>query len=177
MSFDGFTQMHIHRLVLDPNTRAPIVILEDRQRGWLMPIWVGLFEAHAIAVRMEGIESPRPMTHDLLCNLLLDMKAHVERIEVVDLVESTYLARICLRTNGNELAVDARPSDAIALALRANSPIYVADSVLERSKLDISELEEEESETKEKDSKMSQDERWGRILARFNPPKDPEKMN
>ena len=128
--------MKVQRLVLDPGTNSPIIILEDEGSGSLLPIWIGIFEAHAIAMRMEGVQPPRPMTHDLLGNTIKVMDGAVERIEVVDLVDNTYFARIYFHVRNEQFSLDSRPSDAIALALRVPSPIFVADHVLEKSKID-----------------------------------------
>lgn len=171
-----YTEMRVHRLVLDPNTRSPIVILQDEHTGWLLPIWIGIFEAYSIAVKMEGVDPPRPMTHDLLRNTINQMKAQVARIEVTDLVDSTYLARIHLQIADKRYTVDSRPSDAIALALRAVSPIFVANHVLERSKIDPDTLGLSEEESSPTES-VSEEERWTHILKGLKPPADPKKLN
>ncbi len=179
-----FTRMHVNCLVLDPSMPSPVIILEDRQYGWLMPIHIGIFEAHSIATKLYDLEPPRPLTHDLFCNMLQNMKAKIARIEVTDMVDSTYVARIHLRSQGNDLKLDSRPSDAIALALRMNSPIYVADKVLEHSKMDAEEQEriktlyldpQEEKDLSEKD--LSEEERWNRMLSRLRMPKNPKHIN
>jgi bifunctional DNase/RNase len=158
--------MKVHRLVLDPNTNSPIVILQSEATGQMLPIWIGIFEAHAIAMKMEGIESPRPMTHDLLGNTIAALQGMVERVEVVDLVDNTYFARVYVKLRDERFAVDSRPSDAIALALRAPSPIFVANHVLEQSKIEPTpELEEARAEG---DAQEEEDE-WTRILKNFNP--------
>jgi len=127
-------EMLIKGLMVDPVTNMPIVILRDQEGERVLPIWVGVFEANAIALQIENIAAPRPMTHDLLRNIIGDLKAAVEKIVVSDLKENTFYALIYLRVNGNLVAVDARPSDAIALALRVRAPIYVEDSVIENAK-------------------------------------------
>jgi bifunctional DNase/RNase len=101
----------------------------------VLPIWVGVFEANAIAVQIENVPTPRPMTHDLLRNIIQDLHATVERIVVTDLKENTFFALIHLNISGERVAIDARPSDAIALALRASAPIFVEEAVIEQSKL------------------------------------------
>ena len=121
-------------LTLDPVTNAPIVILKAEGGTRLLPIWIGLFEANAIATEMEKIITPRPMTHDLLKNLIATLDASVERAVVDNLKENTFFASIYLRAAGQERRLDARPSDAIALALRAGAPIYVTHDVLARSR-------------------------------------------
>ena len=126
--------MTVRGLTLDPVTNAPIVILKAQGGTRLLPIWIGLFEANAIAIEMENIVTPRPMTHDLLKNLIATLDARVERTVVDNLKENTYFASIYLRFGGEERRLDARPSDAIALALRTGAPIYVTHDVLARSR-------------------------------------------
>ena len=133
-------EMKIKGLMVDPATNMPIVILKDEVEDRMLPIWVGVFEANAIALRMEAIDTPRPMTHDLLRDLIDRLHATVEKIVVNDLKDNTYFARIHLLINGDEHVLDSRPSDAIALALRAEAPIFVEQSVLEQAQtLDSSE--------------------------------------
>ena len=124
----------VRGLTLDPVTNAPIVILKAQGGTRLLPIWIGLFEANAIAIEMEKIVTPRPMTHDLLKNLIATLDARVERTVVDNLKENTYFASIYLRFGGEERRLDARPSDAIALALRTGAPIFVTHDVLVRSR-------------------------------------------
>jgi len=112
----------------------PIVILRDKEGGRTLPIWVGIFEANAIALQIENISTPRPMTHDLLRNVIQDLHASVQKIVVCDLQENTFYALIYLTLNGDTLAIDARPSDAIALALRTRAPIFVEDTVIDNAK-------------------------------------------
>jgi uncharacterized protein len=171
---EGFTEMKVHRLVLDPNTNSPIVILQAEATGLMLPIWIGIFEAHAIAMKMEGIESPRPMTHDLLSNTIAVMNGMVERVEVVDLVDNTYFARVYFSVKEQRFSIDSRPSDAIALALRAPSPIFVANHVLEKSKIEPTpELEEARAGGDEGE----EEDEWTRILKNFNPAGGREKIN
>jgi uncharacterized protein len=127
-------EMSIKGLMIDPITNMPIIILRDGDGGRILPIWVGVFEANAIALQMENVQTPRPMTHDLLKNVIEDLSAAVERIVVTDLKENTFYAVIHLRTDGRGVVVDARPSDAIALALRAGAPIYVEETVIESAR-------------------------------------------
>ena len=127
-------EMKIKGLMVDPVTNMPIVILKDELEERVLPIWVGIFEANAIALRIEEIETPRPMTHDLLCNLLESLQVQIAKIVVSDLRDNTYFAQIHLQVNGSARTIDARPSDAIALALRTEAPIYVDQSVLEQSR-------------------------------------------
>ncbi len=126
--------MTIKGLMVDPVTNVPIVILRDKDGQKVLPIWVGIFEANAIALQIENISTPRPMTHDLLRNVIQDLKASVQKIVVCDLQENTFYALIYLSLNGDTVAIDARPSDAIALALRARAPIFVEDSVIDHAK-------------------------------------------
>src|SRR5512145_698452 len=130
MSGDNFIRMTVGGLTLDPVTKTPIVILKDPDNKLNLPIWIGLLEATAMATELEGIKMARPMTHDLLRNLLDELGAAVEAIEVTDLRDNTYYALIHLEVGGQRLAIDCRPSDAISLALRTKSPIYVAKKVL-----------------------------------------------
>ena len=127
-------EMVIKGLMIDPITNMPIVILKDREGERVLPIWVGVFEANAIALQIENIATPRPMTHDLLRNILSEIEADVQRIVVSDLRDNTFYAMIYLNRGGETLAIDARPSDAIALALRTKSPIFVEDAVVESAK-------------------------------------------
>src|SRR5579862_8183782 len=127
-------EMTIKGLMVDPTTNSPIVILRDKDGQRVLPIWVGIFEANAIALQIENIATPRPMTHDLLRNVIHDLKATVERVVVCDLQENTFYALIYLSLNGDTLAIDARPSDAIALALRTRAPIFVEETVIDNAK-------------------------------------------
>lgn len=126
-------RMEIKGLMLDPSSDIPIVILKDTGSQLFLPIWIGVPEAKAIAIRIEGVELPRPMTHDLLRSMLDTLGARVEKIVISDLKENTFYAMIHLQRDGNALTVDARPSDAIALALRANAPIFVLKTVMEKA--------------------------------------------
>ena len=127
-------EMSIKGLMVDPISNMPIVILRDKDGSRTLPIWVGMFEANAIALQIENISTPRPMTHDLLRNVIHDLKASVQKIVVCDLQDSTFYALIYLAMNGEVLAVDARPSDAIALALRTRAPIFVEETVIDNAK-------------------------------------------
>jgi bifunctional DNase/RNase len=126
-------EMTIKGLMIDPITNMPIVVLRDTEGKRILPIWVGVFE-NAIALQIENIQTPRPMTHDLLRNIISDLEANVERIIVCDLRDNTFFAAIILNVRGESKSIDARPSDAIALALRTSSPIYVEESVIEGAK-------------------------------------------
>jgi bifunctional DNase/RNase len=129
-------EMTIKGLMVDPITNTPIVILRDKDGQKVLPIWVGIFEANAIALQIENIATPRPMTHDLLRNVIHDLKAEVKKIVVCDLQENTFYALIYLAIDGHGelVAIDARPSDAIALALRTRAPIFVEDTVIDNAK-------------------------------------------
>ena len=130
-------EMTIKGLMVDPITNTPIVILRDKDGQRVLPIWVGVFEANAIALQIENVSMPRPMTHDLLRNVIQDLHAAVEKIVVCDLQENTFYALIYLQlagAPGERLAIDARPSDAIALALRTRAPIFVEESVIDHAK-------------------------------------------
>jgi uncharacterized protein len=125
--------MSIKGLMLDPVSNSPIVVLKDDSEKFFLPIWVGIFEANAIALQLENVTTPRPMTHDLLRNTISELNAQVTRIVINDLRDSTFFAQIGLLIGGRTLELDARPSDAIALALRTEAPIFVAQSVLEQA--------------------------------------------
>jgi bifunctional DNase/RNase len=127
-------EMTIKGLMVDPITNTPIVILRDKDGDRVLPIWVGIFEANAIALQIENVTTPRPMTHDLLRNVIQDLRASVDRIVVSDVQDNTYYAMIYLARNGETLAIDARPSDAIALALRTRAPIFVEERVVEHAR-------------------------------------------
>ena len=127
-------EVKIRGLMMDPNSGTPIVILKDVNSETLLPIWVGAYEANAIALEIEKIATQRPMTHDLLRNLIVEMGAHVERIVVTELRDNTFFAVIEMRnSSGDFIMLDSRPSDAIALALRADCPIYVNEEVIQAS--------------------------------------------
>ena len=128
-------EMKIRRLMMDPVTNMPIVILKDINGNSLLPIWVGIYEANAIALEIEKVATPRPMTHDLIKSLLLGLNTGMKKVVVSDLREDTFYAIIWLERNGELISVDSRPSDALALALRLDCPIYVEEEVLKNSKL------------------------------------------
>lgn len=126
-------EMKIKGLMIDPISQMPIIVLKDPADETVLPIWVGLFEANAIAMQIEKIVSPRPMTHDLLCNVIDAMRAKVERVVITDLKDNTFFALIHLERDGEKIAIDARPSDAMALALRMHVPIFVEENVIVKS--------------------------------------------
>ncbi len=127
-------EMQIRGLMMDPVTNMPIIVLKDVASDLVLPIWVGIFEANAIALELEKTATPRPMTHDLLRNLARGLNAQVQKVVVSEMRDDTYYAVIWMEQNGEAVTLDARPSDAIALALRWDCPIYVRRAVLETSK-------------------------------------------
>jgi bifunctional DNase/RNase len=127
-------EMTIKGLMVDPITNTPIVILKDKGGERVLPIWVGIFEANAIAMQIENVETARPMTHDLLRNIITDLDGRVDRVVVSDLKDNTFFAVIHMTVRGERVAVDARPSDAIALALRTRAPILVEENVIDNAK-------------------------------------------
>jgi len=157
-----FVEMKVAGIVLDPYTNVPIVVLRDLTEKVTVPIWIGLVEASAIAMELENIKIHRPLTHDLLKNILSELRVDVIKIEVTDLKDNTYFALIHLNAGEKMMAVDSRPSDAIALALRTKSPIYVADKVIEKSK---------QVEAQGQDANFTQENRdkWTEILENLNP--------
>jgi uncharacterized protein len=127
-------EMTIRGLLMDPVTQMPIVILKDVAGDSVLPIWVGVYEANAIALEMEKVSTPRPMTHDLIKNVLTGLETQVHKVVVTELREDTFYAVIWLERGGEVISVDSRPSDALALALRVDCPIFVDDLVLKTSK-------------------------------------------
>ena len=126
-------EMKVAGITVDPFTNTPIVILKDMEEKDVLPIWIGLLEASSIATALENIQTPRPMTHDLLKNVLDSLGVKVIKIEVNDLRDNTYFALIHMEVDGKRLVIDSRPSDAIALALRVNAAIFVEESVIKKS--------------------------------------------
>ena len=147
-------EVKIRALMMDPHSGTPIIILKDVESDTMLPIWVGAYEANAIALEIEKIAPPRPMTHDLLRNLIIELGIHVERVVVTSLRDNTFFAVIEMRmSDGNRMVLDSRPSDAIALALRADCPIFVDAEVIKASKNSLPSEEEggEESPTGEEE--------------------------
>ncbi|MFB3917684.1 MAG: bifunctional nuclease family protein [Terriglobales bacterium] len=128
-------EMKIRGLMMDPVTNMPIVVLKDTGGDAVLPIWVGVYEANAIALEIEKVTTPRPMTHDLLKNVLTGLDARVHKVVVNELRDDTFFAVIWLERDGNVISIDSRPSDALALALRVDCPIFVEDEVLKSSRL------------------------------------------
>jgi len=123
-------EMDVRGITLDPVTNMPIIVLQGKDSDEILSIWIGIFEANAISMKLEKVFMPRPMTHDLMANLLDSLNAEVSHIVINDLQMNTYYAEIVLNKDGQEIRIDARPSDAINLALRTNSPIFVEEKVL-----------------------------------------------
>jgi bifunctional DNase/RNase len=136
MEFGGRVEieMKIRGLMMDPVTQTPIVILKDVDGGTILPIWVGMYEANAIALEIEKVATPRPMTHDLIKTLLAGLETNVSKVVVNELKDDTFYAMIWLEKDGELITVDSRPSDALALALRTDCPIYVDEQVIRTSK-------------------------------------------
>ncbi len=155
-------EMKIRGLTMDPVTQMPIVVLKDVNGGTVLPIWVGIFEANAIALEIEKVSTPRPMTHDLIKTVLMGLNAGVKKIVVSELKDDTFYALIWLEKDGELISVDSRPSDALALALRLDCPIYVEDSVLKSSKTTASVSDKVQSEELKKWLEGLNDEDLGR---------------
>ena len=151
-------EVKIRGLMMDPNSGTPIIILKDVNSDLMLPIWVGAYEANAIALEIEKIAPQRPMTHDLLRNLIVEMGAEVSRVVVTELRDNTFFAVIEMRNGeGEAISLDARPSDAIALALRADCPIFVNEEVIQASRSVVSGQEEE-------GSKGDEEEEWPDVI-------------
>ena len=155
-------EMKIRGLMMDPVTNMPIVILKDVGGNYVLPIWVGVYEANAIALEIEKVATPRPMTHDLIKTLLLGLNAGLRKIVVSELKDDTFYAVIWLDRDGELISVDSRPSDALALALRLDCPIYVEESVLKSPKLASSNSEKGANEELRRLLEGLNDEDFGR---------------
>jgi len=156
-----FRPMVVSGLTVDPLTNSPIVILKETHGERTLPIWIGLLEATAIASELEGIKFSRPMTHDLLKSIMDMIDVEVNKVEVCDLRNNTYYALIHMTHGDKEIAIDARPSDALALSLRVKAPIFVAEEVINKSKqIDLTPEAEDTSE---------QGKKWQEILEKLNP--------
>lgn len=150
-------EVKIRGLMMDPSSGTPIIILKDVNSETMLPIWVGAYEANAIALEIEKITPQRPMTHDLLRNVILEMGASVERIVVTELRDNTFFAMIVMKNRaGESIMIDARPSDAIALALRTDCAMYVNEEVIRASRNTVSGAEEDET--------TSSDEEWPDVI-------------
>ena len=130
--------MRVRGLMMDPATNMPIVMLKDVGSDSVIPIWVGILEANAIAIEIEKVAAPRPMTHDLTRNLIHHLNGRLERVVITEIKDETFHAVLCLRQGDEPVMIDARPSDAIALALRADCPIFVAEQVMQSARLNTS---------------------------------------
>jgi bifunctional DNase/RNase len=151
-------QVNVAGVTVDPVTKSPVVVLREPESGNVVPIWIGLLEANAIALALEGTELPRPMTHDLMKSILLATGTRLLSVEIVDIRESTYFALLYIEGNGESMRVDARPSDAIALALRCGARIFVSEAVLAQSLVPVPAV----SEDGEKD-------KWTELLEKMDP--------
>jgi bifunctional DNase/RNase len=155
-------EMKIRGLMVDPSTNTPIVVLKDTQGSSILPIWVGAYEAQAIAIEIEKVQMPRPMTHDLLKNVFLGLNVRVQKVVVNELREDTFYALIWVEREGQLMSIDSRPSDALALALRMDCPIFVEDQVLKNSKVSNTLSEKNTSEELRKWLEGLSDEDLGR---------------
>jgi len=126
-------EMKIKGLVIDPISKMPIVVLEDIKKERMLPIWIGVFEANAISLKMEDVHTPRPMTHDLIMNFLNEFGATVEKVVVTDVRDNTFYANIHCQHHGQAIVIDSRPSDAIALSLRMKAPVFVEENVVKKA--------------------------------------------
>ena len=154
-------RMKVTGLTIDPFTNMPIIILKDFEEKMALPIWIGLIEASSIATELEKIQLARPMTHDLFRNILRELEVEVTKVEVNDLADNTFYAKIYLKKDEEEIVMDSRPSDAIALALRTGSPIYVDRRVMEKSRrIDLS---------KNIDEDKAKQQKWTEILENLSP--------
>jgi uncharacterized protein len=155
-------EVKIRGLMMDPVTSTPVVVLKETQGTGVLPIWVGIYEANAIALEIEKVQTPRPMTHDLLRNVLNGLNVHVQRVVVSELKDDTFYALIWMERDGETMSVDSRPSDALALALRLDCPIFVEDEVLKTSKLSSITSEKSTNEDLRKMLENLNDEDFGR---------------
>lgn len=153
--------MKVTGLTIDPFTNMPIIILKDLEEKLALPIWIGLIEASSIATELEKLQLARPMTHDLIRTILKEFKGNVEKVEIVDLIDNTFYASIYFQQEGRSVILDSRPSDAIAIALRMNAPIYVDQKVMDKSRrIDLSKVSEEGA---------PQAQKWADVLENLSP--------
>lgn len=155
-------EVKIRGLMMDPATNQPVVVLKELQGSGVLPIWVGVYEAQAIALEIEKVQTARPMTHDLLKNMLTGLNVHVQKVVVSDLKDETFYALIWMEREGQTISMDSRPSDALALALRLDCPIYVEDQVLKSSKISSAISEKSSNEELRKWLENLSDEDLGR---------------
>jgi len=156
-------EMKVTGLTIDPFSNMPIIVLKDLEEKSALPIWIGLIEASAIATELEKIQLSRPMTHDLMKNVLGVLRVEVEKVEISDLRDNTFFAQIFLKSADQKHVIDSRPSDAIALALRTSAPIFVDKKVIEKSRNIDMKKAGKEGEQKAKEEK------WAEILENLNP--------
>lgn len=155
-------QMEVAGLALDPSGNSPILILKSQEGDRTLPIWIGIMEAASIAMALQNVEFPRPMTHDLFKNFIGLMGAAMEKVDILDLKDSTYFAQITFNTkDGEQLVLDSRPSDAIALAIRTKAPVFVAEEVLDKSST--------EQSAGEAADQSEEGKKWAEYLATLNP--------
>ena len=155
-------EVKIRGLMMDPVTNMPVVVLKETQGSGVLPIWVGIYEANAIALEIEKVQTPRPMTHDLLKNVLTGLNVHVHRVVVCELRDDTLYALIWMERDGQMMSMDARPSDALALALRLDCPIFVEEDVIKTSKMSSASAERGSNEELRKWLENLSDEDLGR---------------
>ena len=155
-------EMKIRGLMMDPVTNMPIVVLKDPAGDAVLPIWVGIYEANAIALEIEKVATPRPMTHDLIKNVLTGLETKVHKVVVTELRDDTFFAVIWMERNGSVISVDSRPSDALAVAMRLDCPIFVEDEVLKSSKLAATVSDQVSNEELRKMLENMNDEDFGR---------------
>jgi bifunctional DNase/RNase len=151
----------IHGLAMDPKNNSPILLLKDDGVQRALPVWIGMYEANAIATCLSGLESPRPMTHDLLYNMITQAGYKVSRVVITELKDTTFYAVVYLSSNSGDIELDSRPSDAVALAVRSEAPIFVMEDILDRSAVDMSTIEE--------DTATSQKDKWLEMLENMDP--------
>ncbi len=133
LDIDKWAEMRLRGLILDPNSDSPVIVLREEGSSIFLPIWIGVFEANAIALALEGVQPRRPMTHDLLRATLETLGGQLQRVEIHSLIEGTFVARLIVQQEGAAYSIDSRPSDAIALALRSRVPIWAARTVLDEA--------------------------------------------
>ncbi len=158
--------MYVHAITIDPASKSPILILKEKDGERTLPVWIGLLEATAIATQMEKLEFARPMTHDLSVNMLKAMNIHMPMIEITDIRDNTYYARITLVSDSGSASIDARPSDAVALALRTDAEIRVNEDILEHP----SNTPSAAAQTVEHgDDQADRAEKWAKVLEELDP--------
>lgn len=154
-------EVDVVNVAIDVKSKMPVIVLKEKNGSKTLPIWIGLFEAQSIALAMENVKPPRPLTHDLAKSLIEKLKGKVDGVVINDLRHNTFYARILIRQNGESIQVDSRPSDAIALALRLKVPIFIEEEVLDKVAMDSSPIGEEEIEEFKKKLKDLKPEDFG----------------